>query len=105
MISRNEETEDIMNIVKSLKEARLLVKDVSKTIENKEIKRVGFLNKKLGALGVGLLGNLLSSKTKEQEHCFEDEEQSEMVMKLSEMAVKQLGRDSVFNYVSSFHYF
>ena len=100
MISRNEETEDIMNIVKSLKEPRLLVKDVSKTIENKEIKKVGFLNKKLGALGVGL-----SSKTKEQEHCFEDEEQSEMVMKLSEMAVKQLGRDSVFNYVSSFHYF
>ena len=45
MISRNEETEDIMNIVKSLKEPHLLVKDVSKTIENKEIKRVGFLNK------------------------------------------------------------
>ena len=34
-----------MNIVKSLKEPCLLVKDVSKKIENKEIKRVRFLNK------------------------------------------------------------
>ena len=53
---------DIMKIVKSLKESGLLVKDVRRTTKNKakEQTRV-FLGMLLGTLGSSLLGNLLTS--------------------------------------------
>ena len=55
LIISNEETNDIMKIVKSLEESGLLIKIVSKTIKNeaKEEKR-GFLGMLLGTLGASL---------------------------------------------------
>ena len=55
--------EDIIKIVKSLKDSGLLLKGVSQTVQNeaKEQKR-GFLSMLLGTLGVSLLGNILAGK-------------------------------------------
>ena len=52
LIISNEETNDIMKIVKSLEEFRILIKGISETIKNeaKEQKR-GFLAMLLGTLG------------------------------------------------------
>ena len=63
LIISNDEIEDIIKIVKSLKESALLLKEVSKTIQNeaKEHKE-GFLSMLLGTLGASLLGNLLTGK-------------------------------------------
>ena len=63
LIISNEEMEDIMKIVKSLEESGLLIKGISKTIENeaKEDKG-GFLSTILGALGASLLGSALAGK-------------------------------------------
>ena len=54
---------DIIEIVKSLKDSGLLLKGVSKTIQNeaKEPKG-GFLSMLLGTLGASLLGNILAGK-------------------------------------------
>ena len=54
----NEEIEDIMKIVKSLEQSRLLIQGISKTIkhESKEQKR-GFLPMLLEALAASILGN------------------------------------------------
>ena len=54
---------DIMQIIKSLKESGLLTNGLSETIENvsKEHKG-GFLSMLLGTLGARLLGNLLTGK-------------------------------------------
>ena len=63
IIILNEEMDDIMKIVKSLKEFSLLMKDVKETIKNeaKEQKNE-FLGMLLGTLGTSLFGNLLTSK-------------------------------------------
>ena len=55
--------EDIMEIVKSLEELDLIIKDVTKTIEN-EAKRQskGFADTLLGIYGASLLENVLASK-------------------------------------------
>ena len=52
---------DIMKIIKALENSGILLKGVSKTIENetKEQGR-GFLSMLLGTLGASLLGNLLT---------------------------------------------
>ena len=62
MIS-NEKVNDIMKIVKSLKESGLLIKGISEGIRNgaKEQKG-GFLGMLLGTLGASLLGTLLTGK-------------------------------------------
>ena len=62
MIS-NEKMNDIMKIVKSLKESGLLIKGISEGIRNgvKEQKG-GFLGMLLGTLSASLLGNLLTGK-------------------------------------------
>ena len=62
MIS-NEKMNDIMKIVKYLKESGLLIKGISEGIRNgvKEQKG-GFLGMLLGTLGASLLGNLLTGK-------------------------------------------
>ena len=61
LIILNDETEDIIKIVKSLEDSGLLLKGVSETIqiEAKEQKG-GFLSKLLGILGANLLGNILA---------------------------------------------
>ena len=63
LIISNEEMNDIMKIVKSLKESGLLIKGVSDTIKNEaKEQRGGFLGILLGTLGASLLGNLLTGK-------------------------------------------
>ena len=62
MIS-NEETNNIMKIVKSLEESGLLIKRVSERIENEaKEQKGGFLGMLFDTLGASLLGNLLTDK-------------------------------------------
>ena len=54
---------DIMKILASLEESRLLIKGVSETINNKANEQTGrFLKMLLGILGASLLRNLLTGK-------------------------------------------
>ena len=63
LIIEEEDIKDIIKIIKELENSDILLKGVSKTIEN-EIKeqRLGFLSMLLGTLGASLLGNLLTGK-------------------------------------------
>ena len=63
LIIEEEDMQDIITIIKELENSDILLKGVSKTIEN-EIKeqRGGFLSMLLGTLGASLLGNLLTGK-------------------------------------------
>ena len=63
LIIKQEDMKDIMKIIKELENSDILLKGVSKTIEN-EIKeqRGGFLGMLLGTLGASLLGILLTGK-------------------------------------------
>ena len=60
LIISNDEMEDIIKIVKSLEDSGLLLKGVTKTVQN-ELKeqKGGFLSMLLGTLDVSLLGNIL----------------------------------------------
>ena len=59
LIISNEEMNDKMKIVRSLEESGLLIKGVSKTIQNKANRQKGrFLGMLFGTLGASLLGNL-----------------------------------------------
>ena len=52
---------DIMKITEALENSGLLLKGVTKTIENEtKEEREGFLSMLLGTLGASLLGNLLT---------------------------------------------
>ena len=52
-----------MKIVQSLEDSNILLKGITKTIENETKKQKGgFLDMLLGTLGASLLGNLLSGK-------------------------------------------
>ena len=63
LIISNDETEDIVKIVKSLENSGLLFKGVSETIRNGVKKQIGgFLSMLLGTLGASLLGNMLAVK-------------------------------------------
>ena len=54
---------DILKTVKSLEDSGLLLKGVSKTIQNEaKEQKGGFLSMLLGTLGASLLGNLLTGK-------------------------------------------
>ena len=63
LIIEEEDMQDIIKIIKELENSDILLKGVSKTIEN-EIKeqRGGFLGMLFGTLGASLLGNLLTGK-------------------------------------------
>ena len=55
--------EDIIKIVKSFEDSDLLLKGVSKTVQNEAKERKGgFLSMLLGTLGASLLGNILAGK-------------------------------------------
>ena len=59
----DEEMEDIMKIIKSLKKSALLIKGASETIKNEaKEQKDGFLDMLLGILGANLLKNLLTGK-------------------------------------------
>ena len=63
LIISNDEMEDILKIVKSLKDFGILLKGVSETIKNEsKEQREGFLSILLGTSGANLLGNMLSGK-------------------------------------------
>ena len=54
---------DIIKIIEALQNSGILLKGVTKTIENEtKEQRGGFLSMLLGTLGASLLGNLLSRK-------------------------------------------
>ena len=59
----NNETEDLIKIVKSFEDSSLLLKGVTESVQN-EIKeqKSGFFSMLLGTLGPSLLGNLLTIK-------------------------------------------
>ena len=59
----NEEMNDIMKIVQAHEDSNILLKGVTKTIENEtKEQKGGFLSMLLGTLGASLLGNLLTGK-------------------------------------------
>ena len=61
LIISNYEMDDILKIVKSIKDSGVILKSVSKTIQNEaKEQRGGFLGMLLGALGASLLGDLLT---------------------------------------------
>ena len=64
LIISNEDMEDLIKIVKSLKDSGLLLKGVTESVQN-EVKKQkgGFLSMLLGTLGASLLGNLLTGKS------------------------------------------
>ena len=62
LIIEQEDMKDIMKIIEALENSGILLKGVSKTIENEtKEQRGGFLSMLLGTLGASLLGNLLTS--------------------------------------------
>ena len=61
LIIEQEDMNDIMKIIDALENSGILLKGVSKTIENEtKEQRGGFLSMLLGTLGASLLGNLLT---------------------------------------------
>ena len=63
LIISNEEMNDIMEIVQALEDSNILLKGVTKAIENEtKEQKAGFLSMLLGTPGASLLGNLLSGK-------------------------------------------
>ena len=63
LIISNKDMEDLTKIEKSLEDSGLLLKGVTKSVQN-EVKeqKGGFLSMLLGTLGAALLGNLLTGK-------------------------------------------
>ena len=54
---------DIMEIIKSLEESGLLIKEVSETIKSKSKEQTGgFFRMLLGTVGASLLGNILTGR-------------------------------------------
>ena len=67
-IISNEEMDDIIKIVQALEDSNILLKGVTKTIENEtKEQKGGFLSMLLGTLGASVLGNLLAGKELVQE--------------------------------------
>ena len=63
LIISNDEMKDIIRIVKSLEDSGLLLKGVSKTIQNEaKEQKGGFLSMLLGTLGASLLGDILTGQ-------------------------------------------
>ena len=61
LIIEEEDMKDIMKIIEVLENSGILLKGVSKTIENEtKEQKGGFLSMLLATLGVSLLGNLLT---------------------------------------------
>ena len=60
-VIEQEDMNDIMKIIEALENSGILLKGVTKTIENEtKEQRGGFLSMLLGTLGASLLGNLLT---------------------------------------------
>ena len=63
LIIEQEDINDIIKIIEALENSGILLKGVTKTIENETKEQIGgFLSMLLGTLGASLLGNLLTGK-------------------------------------------
>ena len=63
LIISNNEIEDIIKIVQALEDSNILLKGVTKTVQNEaKEQKGGFLSMLLGTLGASLLGKLLTGK-------------------------------------------
>ena len=63
LIIEQEDMNDIIKIIKALENFGILLKEVTKTIENEtNEQRGGFLSMFIGTLGASLLSNLLTGK-------------------------------------------
>ena len=63
LIIPNDEIDDIIKIVKSLENSGLLLKGVSKTVQNEtKEKKGGFLSMLFGMRGASLLGNIVADR-------------------------------------------
>ena len=63
LIISNEGMGDIIKIVKSLEESKLIIKGIIETIKNEtKEQKGGFISTLLGTLGAKLLGNLLAGR-------------------------------------------
>ena len=63
LITSKNEINDIIKIVQALKDSDILLKGVTKTIENEMKEQIGgFLGMLFGTLGDSLLGNMLAGK-------------------------------------------
>ena len=61
LITEQEDMNDTIKIIEALENSGILLKGVTKTIEDEtKEQRGGFLSMLLGTLGAGLLGNLLT---------------------------------------------
>ena len=60
LIIEQEDMNDIIKIIEALENSGILLKGVTKTIENETKEQRGFLSMSLGTLGASLLGNLLT---------------------------------------------
>ena len=61
LIFSNEEMDDIMKVVHALESSGILLKGVTETLKNEtKEQKGGFLSMLIGALGVSVLGNLLT---------------------------------------------
>ena len=63
LIIYNDDMQDLLKIVKSLKDSSLLLDRITETVKN-EVKeqKGGFLSMLLGTLGASLLGNMLAGR-------------------------------------------
>ena len=60
----NKEMNNILKIVQALEDSNILLKVITKTIENKAKEQIGgFLRMLLDTLGASLLGNMLTGRT------------------------------------------
>ena len=63
LVISNEEMNDIMKIVQALKDSNILLRGITKTIQNETKEQEGgFLSMLLGTLGASLLRNMLAGK-------------------------------------------
>ena len=62
LVIEEEDMNDIIKIIEVLENSGILLKGVSKTIENETKEQRGFLSMLLGNLGASLFGNLLTGK-------------------------------------------
>ena len=62
LIISNEEINDIMKIIQALENSNILIKEVTKTINETKEQKGGILSMLLGILGASLWGNLLTGK-------------------------------------------
>ena len=63
LIISNKKMNDIIKIIQALEDSNILLKGITKTINNEtKEQKEGFLSMLLGTLGVSLLGNMLAGK-------------------------------------------